>query len=62
MAALIGLIAGLTVFGLWMHIVGNPHVIETVLGLVIAAAVWITIWLQLRRFFRRLAGRSGVGG
>ena len=29
---LIGMIAGLGVFSLWMNIVGNPHVVETVLG------------------------------
>ena len=34
-----GVIAGLVVFALWMSIVGNPHVVETVLGLLIAAIV-----------------------
>lgn len=39
MAKAIGIIAGLAVFGFWMSIVGNPHVVETVLGVVIALVV-----------------------
>lgn len=36
-------IVGLVVFIVWMSIVGNPHVVETVLGLIISAVVgfWI---------------------
>ena len=30
---LISAVAGLVVFGFWMSVVGNPHVIETVIGL-----------------------------
>lgn len=42
MAKIAGLIVGLAVFGLWMSIVGNPHVVETVIGLVlgIIAGIW----------------------
>ena len=35
MAKVVGIIVGLAVFGFWMSIVGNPHVVETVLGVVI---------------------------
>lgn len=36
-------IVGLTVFGGWMSIVGNPHVVETTIGLVMAigAGMWV---------------------
>jgi hypothetical protein len=57
MAMLVGMVAGLVVFGLWMNIVGNPHVVETVLGLVLAATVWITVWYQARKLARRFARR-----
>ena len=32
MAKIVGFIVGLVVFSVWMNIVGNPHVVETVLG------------------------------
>lgn len=47
-------------FGLWMSIVGNPHVVETVLGLVLAAVVWLTVWYQTRKLMRRFARRPQV--
>ncbi len=36
-------IVGLGLFGGWMSIVGNPHVIETVIGLIIGigAGFWV---------------------
>ena len=46
MSKIIGLIVSLIVFGIWMNIVGNPHVVETVLGLVISLAVWYVISKQ----------------
>lgn len=49
MEKIIGLIVGLVVFGIWMNIVGNPHVVETVLGLVIAFAAGILAWKNLRK-------------
>jgi hypothetical protein len=42
-ADLIRLIFGLAVFGLWMSVVGNPHVVETTMGLVIAGVTWFVI-------------------
>jgi multisubunit Na+/H+ antiporter MnhE subunit len=53
MAKLIGIVVGLVIFGVWMSIVGNPHVVETVIGLVlgIIAGVWVY------RIFRRIGSR-----
>ena len=34
---------GLAVFLFWLNIVGNPHVVETVLGLVIGIAAAISV-------------------
>ena len=39
MKKLISIICALIVFGFWMNIVGNPHVVETAIGIVIAVAV-----------------------
>ncbi|MGV0960065.1 MAG: hypothetical protein ACOYB1_09515 [Limnohabitans sp.] len=41
MNKLLAAIAALIVFVLWMRMVGNPHVIETVIGLIIAIAAGI---------------------
>lgn len=50
MTTLLGWIVGLAVFGLWMSIVGNPHVVETAIGLVLGVgAGW---WA--RNFFKRI--------
>lgn len=42
MGKLIGIIVGLVVFSIWLNVVGNPHVVETVIGLVLAviAGLW----------------------
>ncbi|MBN2965211.1 hypothetical protein JWV37_10495 [Sulfurospirillum sp. T05] len=41
---MISLIVGLSVFLGWMSLVGNPHVVETSMGLIISiiVAVWIS--------------------
>ena len=39
MKKLISIICALIVFGFWMNIVGNHHVVETAIGIVIAVAV-----------------------
>lgn len=51
MTRLIGLVAGLAVFALWMSNVGNPHVIETIIGVVLALVVWFYVTRTLRRIF-----------
>lgn len=42
MAKLLGWAVGMAVFILWLSVVGNPHVVETVIGLVLAvvAGIW----------------------
>ena len=46
---LISFIAGLVVFGFWMSIVGNPHVVETVIGLILGALAWLTTFRLLKK-------------
>jgi hypothetical protein len=43
MSKILGIIVGLAVFGSWMSIVGNPHVVETVMGVIfgLIAGVWV---------------------
>lgn len=53
MTKLLGLVAGLGAFALWMSVVGNPHVVETVIGLVIAVVVGFFVWRQSNRLFVR---------
>jgi len=50
MAKIVGFIVGLVVFSVWMNIVGNPHVVETVLGVGISifAGAWVWRWLVRR--------------
>jgi len=50
MAKLVGIIAGLLVFGVWMNIVGNPHVVETVIGLIIGIGVGFWVYKQVAKF------------
>lgn len=50
MAKLFGWIAGLSVFGVWMNIVDNPHVVETVIGLILAVAAGFWVFFKLRKF------------
>ena len=49
-AKIVGFIVGLVVFSVWMNIVGNPHVVETVLGVGISifAGAWVWRWLVRR--------------
>ena len=49
-AKFFGWIAGLSVFGVWMNIVGNPHVVETVIGLVFAFVAGFWVFFKLRKF------------
>lgn len=45
----IGLIVGLAVFATWLSIVGNPHVVETVIGLVLGFGVGLWVHFKVRR-------------
>ncbi len=42
-ALILAWIVGLALFGGWMSIVGNPHVVETIIGLIIGigSGLWI---------------------
>jgi hypothetical protein len=48
-AVYVGIIAGLIIFGIWMNIVGNPHVAETSIGVLIGIGVGILVWYKLRK-------------
>lgn len=43
----LGWVIGLAIFGGWMSIVGNPHVIETSIGLVIGVSAGLWIYFKL---------------
>lgn len=43
MNKVVGLLASFVVFVAWMRIVGNPHVVETVIGLIIS--LFIGFWV-----------------
>ena len=53
MILLISLVCSLAVFGFWMNIVGNPHVVETVIGLVIAITVGVLVNRGLKQVFSK---------
>lgn len=44
-----GIIGGLAVFAIWMSIVGNPHLVETVLGILIAMIAGALVTMKMRR-------------
>ena len=50
MAKLLGFIAALAVFSAWLSVVGNPHVVETVIGLVLAVIAGFWVFLKARKF------------
>jgi hypothetical protein len=50
MAKILGLVAALTVFSAWLSVVGNPHVVETVIGLVLAATAGFWVFFKARKF------------
>ena len=48
MASLIGCVVGLVVFVVWIRLVGNPHVVETVIGLIIAIGAGVWAYLKVK--------------
>lgn len=50
MAKFLGLIAALAVFSAWLSVVGNPHVVETVIGLVLAVIAGFWVFFKARKF------------
>jgi len=49
MDKVVGLLAAFLVFLGWIRLVGNPHVVETVIGLVLSIGVGVWIFLKMRR-------------
>lgn len=49
MAKFFGLCVALAVFGGWLSVIGNPHVVETVIGLVLALIAGLWVFLKTRR-------------
>jgi multisubunit Na+/H+ antiporter MnhE subunit len=47
LAGFISMIIGISVFIGWMILVGNPHVVETFLGLIISTVVGIWVFFKL---------------
>ena len=58
MEKIIGLIIGLAIFALWMNVVGNPHVVETVIGLLLAIIGAFLTFRQIRRLIRNWKSRA----
>lgn len=50
MGQFLGLLTAVVVFISWMSLVGSPHVIETVIGLVIAMIVGLFVYFKVRRW------------
>ena len=50
MSKIIGVVVALAVFSVWMSVVGNPHVVETVIGLVLAAVAGVWAFRKARGF------------
>ena len=48
MAAVWGLVAALVVFSIWLSVVGNPHVVETVIGMVLGAIAGFWVFFKAR--------------
>lgn len=48
MASTISTLIAFGVFYAWISMVGNPHVIETSIGVVLAIASWIWSYLKIK--------------
>ncbi len=46
---IIGFGAGVALFIVWMKLVGNPHVIETVIGIVLALAFGGFVYKKVKK-------------
>ena len=49
MPKILALIVALLVFSAWLSVIGNPHVVETVIGLVLAAVAGVWAYIKLRK-------------
>jgi len=43
----LSVVIGIILFILWMNMVGNPHVVETVIGLIIGLVAAVVAWRSL---------------
>ncbi len=50
MAKFLGVAAAIIVFLIWHSLIGNPHVIETVIGLVLAVGAGIWVYSIAKKF------------
>lgn len=48
MAKWIGLVVGMAVFIVWIRLVGNPHVVETVIGLIFALGAGVFTYMKVK--------------
>lgn len=53
MAAILGWIVTIGIFVGWMSLIGNPHVVETSIGLVIAAGAGFWVYYRLSQWGKR---------
>jgi multisubunit Na+/H+ antiporter MnhE subunit len=51
MSRFFSFLAGVLAFLVWIRLVGNPHVVETVIGLLLAIGVGWWVHRTLRRIF-----------
>lgn len=49
----ISIIVGLAIFGFWMSIVGNPHVVETVIGVILGIVSGVFCFNELNKMFNK---------
>lgn len=49
MTKILALAVALGVFAAWLSVVGNPHVVETVIGLVLAIVAGLWAYFQLKK-------------
>jgi hypothetical protein len=49
MAQLAGIASAVIVFLIWIKLIGNPHVVETVIGLILAGAAGIWVYVKAKK-------------
>lgn len=47
MRSLLSIVVGLIIFSIWMSIIGNPHVVETTIGVILSLAGGIYFHMQI---------------
>jgi hypothetical protein len=49
MAKIAGIATAIIIFLIWHSLIGNPHVIETIIGLILASAGGIWAYLTVKK-------------